>query len=94
MTYSTSNPPFRIAGGMTGSMPTLWMYASTDDAATVDGSGYFTNGVELGMKDNDLIFVVDTDSTYNQWTAHSVMVSGTTVNLSTGVSIGGAADAD
>lgn len=93
--YSTSNPPFKIAGGLTGSMPAIWMYSSVDAGSTVDGAGYFTNAKELGMKAGDLVFVLDNDSTYFQWTAHSVVsLSGSAANLSDGVSIGGAANSD
>lgn len=92
MSYSTSNPPRLVSQPIAGVR--LWQYVSTDPSTDVDASGYFTDGYDLGMRDKDVIFVIDSDSTYNQVTMHSVIVSGTTVNLSTGVSVGGAADAD
>jgi hypothetical protein len=96
MAYLTSQPPARVPFGITGTAPALWVYWSADPASDVDASGYFTNGADLGMKKGDLVFVLETDSTYQQWTAHSVVsVSATgVVDLSTGVSIGGAANAD
>lgn len=62
MTYSTSNPPAGISFGVgagTGG-PTLWVYKSADDDATVNGSDYFSNGDALGMKVGDPVLVVDT----------------------------------
>lgn len=71
----------------------VWLYESTDAAATVDDSAYFTNGYKAGMRKGDLVFVLDTDSTNQQYTSHTV-VSDTAgvIDLSDGVSIGGAAN--
>jgi hypothetical protein len=65
MTYSTSNPPYLIAGGIGEKGGNLWGYASTDDAATVNSANYFTNGLQLGMKVGDLVAVIDTDASPN-----------------------------
>lgn len=92
MAYSTSNPPNLEVQSIAG--PRTWRYVSTDPSTDVDASGYFTNGYELGMRDGDQVIVVDSDSTHNQITSHSVKVTGTTIDLSDGVSVGGAADAD
>lgn len=62
MTYATSNPPFLIAAGISPDGNALWGYRSTDDAATVNTAGYFTNGLDLGLKVGDLIAVTDTDA--------------------------------
>ncbi len=59
MAYSTSIPPMAYIVGI-GAMPTLWVYRSTDDDGTVNGAGYFTDGVALGMKVGDIVIVVDT----------------------------------
>jgi hypothetical protein len=59
MAYSASNPPQRIAGSL-GSGRSVWMYVSADPIATVDDSGYFANGGQLGMKVGDIVFVVNT----------------------------------
>jgi hypothetical protein len=53
MSYSTNNPPLQIgSGALTGfgsaeapSAPKMWVYASADPIATVQGAAYFTNGV-------------------------------------------------
>jgi hypothetical protein len=60
MAYSTSNPPAlwvnRIGGG-----PALWIYQHTDAiAAIVADADYFINAADLGMKENDLLAVVNT----------------------------------
>lgn len=94
MAYVTSNPPRLVSQPIAGLR--VWQYTSADDAATVDASGYFTNGYALGMRAGDLVLVLDNDSTYNQLTMHSVIIAAgtTTIDLSTGVSVGGAANAD
>lgn len=91
MAYSTSNPPRRMVEGIGGGAK-LWFYSSADAAATVDASGYFTNGYDLGMRDGDLIFVYQTAGKI--WSAHTVTVSGTTVNLADGTTIGSTTNSD
>ena len=61
MAYSTSNPPNRIAQGV-GSAPTLWQYSSTDAHTAVDATDYFTNAKDLGMRADDIMIVVDTNT--------------------------------
>lgn len=58
MAYSTSSPPARIVGTITGH--NVWFYTSADDDATTNGAGYYTNGDALGMKAGDLVIVYDT----------------------------------
>ncbi len=59
---------------------------SADASTVVDASGYFTNGAlavsgagPLGMKDQDLIWVVDSDTGLT--TFHQVMVAAGVVDL-------------
>ena len=70
MAYSTANPPCRttagpIAGlnanepGGTNTIPAIWVYSSADPIATVQGAGYFSNGLTLGMRVSDIVFVID-----------------------------------
>jgi hypothetical protein len=61
MSYSTSNPP-RLQIPSMGGGPQKWVYTSADDDATVNGSGYFTNGVKLGMRLGDEVYVWDSTS--------------------------------
>lgn len=58
MAYSTSTPPQLFGQAFTGHR--LWVYSSTDAIATVNTSGYFTNGDALGMKVGDTVIVRDT----------------------------------
>ena len=59
MAYATTNPP-RLVIPSIGSGPQLWIYTSADDDATVNGAGYFTDGVTLGMRVGDHVLVTDT----------------------------------
>lgn len=86
MSYSTSNPPRLVSQPIAGLR--LWQYASTDGTATVDASGYFTDGYDLGMRAGDTVMVIDTDASPVAVTMHTVNVSGTTIDLSDGVSVG------
>jgi hypothetical protein len=62
MTYATTNPPQLVMSPIGGVGAQLWSYRSTDDAATVNSAGYITNGTEIGMREGDLVMVVDTDA--------------------------------
>lgn len=72
MAYSTNNRPFlivpAIAGGFSATISGLtagssdcggnvWAYRSSDAAATVAGSNYFTDGWKLGMRKGDIVFI-------------------------------------
>lgn len=63
MAYETSNPPKLLVPGV-GSGPSIWVYVDADAHGTAcDGStGYFTNGAALGIKANDVMIVVDSDT--------------------------------
>lgn len=58
MTYATSNPPRLISQAITGLR--IWEYRSADAIADVDATDYITNAADLGMKTNDVVFVVNT----------------------------------
>lgn len=69
MAYSTGNRPFAmtpppIAGGfVTGSSDgggRMFFYKSTH-ATTVVRAGHITDGDQLGIRVNDILFVVDTE---------------------------------
>ena len=76
MAYSTSNPPKLLVQSLSGSGPSIWSYASTDAAATVDDANYITNGGSLGMAVGDLVFVIDTDASPPITTLHQVSATG------------------
>lgn len=80
MAYSVSAPPAALVGPLNG-RSTIWSYRSVDDAATVRGAGYFTNGSDLGMRTGDFVYHNDTDA---------ATVTGS-VSVVTAVTAGGAA---
>lgn len=59
MAYATTNPPQKIAQGMTGA-GSLWYYSSADVDSDVDATDYFSNGDALGMQVGDFMLVFDT----------------------------------
>lgn len=59
MAYSVSNPPSLMVSRI-GKGPAIWVYSSPDAIADVDGAGYFSNAEDLGMRQNDIVFVVNT----------------------------------
>lgn len=75
MAYSTSSPPIKIAGTLDGKF-NIWVYRSTDAAATVRVANYFTNGGSLGMKVGDIVYVIDTDASPVITTMHQVSATG------------------
>jgi len=58
MAYSTSTPPRLVTQAIVGGK--LWYYESADAIATVNTSGYFTNGYALGLRVGDTVIVRDT----------------------------------
>lgn len=40
----------------------LWYYRSSDSATIASSPGYFTDGLQLGMKTGDIIFIVSQSS--------------------------------
>lgn len=58
MAYVTTNPPALVNQAIGG--PRRWIYTSADAIATVNTSGYFSNGDALGMKVGDTVEVRDT----------------------------------
>jgi hypothetical protein len=75
MAYSVLTPPYRVGGSLDGKF-NIWVYRSTDAAATVDGANYITNGGSLGMKVGDVVYVTDTDASPVITTLHQVSATG------------------
>lgn len=73
MSYSTSSPPILLVPSFNDQSPSIWTYASTDGATTVDAAGYITNGAALGMKAGDIVIVTDTDASPVVTTTHRVV---------------------
>jgi len=53
----TFSPSQNIAQAANKSGKQVWQYDSADALTTVQGSGYFSNGVELGMRVGDIVDV-------------------------------------
>jgi hypothetical protein len=88
MAYATSNPPVLISQGI-GGVGKVFDYRSTDPTATLDASGYITNGYDLGMRQNDVVLAHDTGASPVAQTIHTVASSTTTAtDLSDGVAAG------
>lgn len=75
MAYSTSSPPMLLMGTIGNVAPNIWAYKSADVDDTVNGSGYFTNGDNLGMKLGDLVIVDDTTTPKTSLCYVSVVVA-------------------
>lgn len=91
MAYETTNPPHLLLEAP-GGLRRVWLYTDGDAMATVDASGYFTDGYARGMRDGDLCLVYDEGNKI--WSAHTVTVSTTTVDLANGTTIGSATNSD
>lgn len=91
MSYTAANlrllidPPF-LPGAK------FWTYTELATAATVAASGYITDGADRGMRDGDLL--LHYNSLSKIWTAHTVTVSGMTVDLADGTTVGSGTDSD
>lgn len=60
MAYAVTNPPRLMVPAMNATGPQIWTYTSADDDATTNGAGYYTDGVALGMRLGDMVYVFDT----------------------------------
>jgi len=89
MAYATTNPPRALLGdSQFGSHPTVWQYESADAAATVAAANYFSNGYDLGLKVNDLIFVIDTATPLVTTHRVSAVTTDGAATVSAGVTVG------
>ncbi len=92
MAYGTTNPPALIAAGL-GGVGQIWRYESTHATAVVDGAGFVTNGLDLGMRAKDLFLSYDT-SIGSIHSLSVVAVTATGADLTDGTAIGSTANAD
>ena len=60
MSYAASG--LKLLVPQMGGGPGVWYYKSNDAHTDVDASGYFSDGLQMGMKDNDIVIVVDEDT--------------------------------
>lgn len=98
MAYSTSTPPRLLLPSFTDESgeSSLWTYSTADTAATVDTTGYITNGGALGMKVGDIVLVTVTGT--GVITSHRVVTVSATapgaVDLGDGTTIGSGTNTD
>lgn len=76
MSYAASGLKLLVPG--MGAGPAVWYYITNDAHTDVDASGYFSDATDRGIKDNDIVIVVDEDT------------GTTTLHHCTGVSSGAA----
>jgi len=62
MAYSTSSPAVLLTQGIGNQVPATWYISDTVSAASVQVSGYITNGGDLGMKVGDIVVYRETDT--------------------------------
>ncbi len=74
MSYAASGLDLLIPG--VGSGRALWVYKTNDAHTDVDAAGYFSDALDRGLKDNDIVIVIDEDT------------ATTTLHHCTGVSAG------
>lgn len=74
MAYVTTNPPVKIAEGIT--VGALWYYSSEDADSDVDAADYFSNGDDLGLKVGDFMFLYETDAVVGSLMVVSVVTAG------------------
>lgn len=60
MSYSTDGLRLLVPG--IGNGPSIWYYKSDDAHTDVDATDYFSDARNRGMKDNDVVIVVDEDT--------------------------------
>ena len=88
MAYATSNPPRLLCQSVGQASGNVWWYTSTDASTVVDGSGYFTNGWELGMRAGDIVISVKSDASPISMQLHIVSsADATAVDLSNGLAV-------
>ena len=96
MAYSTSAPPVCILQAIAGQR--FWLHASADNTAATDASGFITNGGDLGMKVNDIVYHKDSTTDATALTMHKVVTVSATapgaVDLGDGTVVGSATNSD
>lgn len=85
MAYATTNPPALQVQAIAG--PRKWVYSSTDAIATVNTSGYFSNGHALGMRVGDQVEVVDTATPTTSIAVVADVTTGGQADIADGTSI-------
>lgn len=94
MAYAATNPPRMMVAGSIGGTPNIWIYASADATATVDGLNYFTNGYSLGMRIHDQVLVIDTNLKISSWHYVAAGTADGAMDLANGTTVGSGTNSD
>jgi hypothetical protein len=91
-TSTAPNPPLLVSQGIGstgGATPTVWLYSSTHINSGVDGAGFFTDGLGLGMAVGDSVIV---QQSTGAGTSHHVVnaVTSTGATVSAGLIVSSA----
>jgi hypothetical protein len=62
MSYDKSQLAQTATRGLNAALPAQWVYTSTDSAATVAGGGYISDAYDQGLRLNDLLVIIDTQT--------------------------------
>lgn len=96
MAYSTSAPPILLFQSIAGVR--FWYHASADATAATDTASFITNGGDLGMKVNDVVYHKDSTTDATALTMHKVVTVSSTapgaVDLGDGTVVGSATNTD
>lgn len=84
MAYNQQNLSLLV--GLRDNSRNLWVYNSTDAIATVRAANYITNAQAMGMKAQDVVWVIDTATPTNQLCV-VVTVASTGADLADGTAI-------
>ena len=85
MAYSKENLTLTAEG--IGGRGSLWHYTSADAIATVNTSGYISNGDAMGMKVGDLVIVTDTATPTTNLAVVADVTAGGQADLSDGTAV-------
>ena len=97
MAYATTDKFICLFGGIAGA-PNFWYHESADALATVNTSGFITDGTPKGVKVGDYVIHRDTTAITSDTSMHKVQTVSATypgaVDLSDGTVIAAGANAD
>jgi hypothetical protein len=97
-TAATPNPPINVTGGLgigrgstalTGGNKNLWMYNSTNLTTDIVASGFFSDGVALGMRPGDIVLGTQYTSAGSSVISFQSVVSAVTTGGAASLSTGG-----
>jgi len=96
MAYNNANLSLVVQGMTYNAKPRRWVYTTTDATATIDTSGYISDGGKYGMRVGDIVEVYISSGTITVSTYRVVSVDATTgaVDLSDGTVIGSNTNTD